>query len=269
MFGNAPRALWSRWVEPDANNQIALSCRCLLIQEENRNILLETGIGAFFPPELAQRYGVVEQRHCLLDSLAEHGLSHSDIDIVVLSHLHFDHAGGLLRAWEDGKFADLLFPNARFIVSRQAWERAKTPHPRDRASFIKDITTLLEESGRLEWVDAETSPLLGPGYRFHLSHGHTPGMLLTEIEMPDGPILFAADLVPGVPWVHLPITMGYDRFPEAVIDEKQALLSDLQQRGGRLFFTHDSSVATGRVTLDDKGRYRVVDTHLTLTQLSE
>ena len=267
MFGNAPKALWSRWVESDENNQIALSCRCLLIQDEGRNILLEAGIGAFFPPELAKRYGIVEQRHCLLDSLSGVGLDHKDIDIVVLSHLHFDHAGGLLSAWQDGEFAELLFPNARFIVSERAWQRAKNPHPRDKASFVKDITTLLELSGRLELVDSNTSPLLGAEYRFHMSHGHTPGMLLTEVTMPDGPIVFAADLVPGVPWVHLPITMGYDRFPEALIDEKQALLTDLQERKGRLFFTHDNDVALARLSVDAACRFSVDNAKNDLFQL--
>ena len=94
MFGNAPKALWSRWITPDENNQIPLSCRTLLIQENNRNILLETGIGAFFDPKLKQRYGVIETKHVLLDSLKQIGLSDQAIDIVVLSHLHFDHAGG-------------------------------------------------------------------------------------------------------------------------------------------------------------------------------
>ncbi|KEA39000.1 hypothetical protein CR64_36900, partial [Pseudomonas aeruginosa] len=96
MFGNAPRALWSRWMQPDAENRIDLGCRALLVRDGERNVLVETGIGAFFPPALRQRYGVQEERHVLLDSLAAVGLDDADIDVVLLTHLHFDHAGGLL-----------------------------------------------------------------------------------------------------------------------------------------------------------------------------
>ncbi|MDP2316083.1 MAG: MBL fold metallo-hydrolase [Pseudomonadota bacterium] len=257
MFGNAPRALWERWAPPDERNRIDLACRCLLVRDGGRNILFETGIGAFFAPAFRDRYGILEENHVLLDSLAAAGLTHEDIDVVVLSHLHFDHAGGLLSAYEPGKTwkPQLLFPKARFLVSRAAWERARNPHPRDRASFIPEINELLEASGRLELVDGETSPTLGPDYRFHFSNGHTPGLMLTEIAASKGPIVFGSDLVPGRPWVHTSITMGYDRFPELLLDEKRALLDGLVARRGRLFFTHDAECALAYVTKDESGRY--------------
>ncbi len=108
MFGNAPKAMWSRWIAPDELNRIPLACRCLLVKDlDGRNVLFETGIGAFFEPSLRERYGVVESHHVLLESLAAAGVSHEDIDVVVLSHLHFDHAGGLLAAWEEGKTPQL------------------------------------------------------------------------------------------------------------------------------------------------------------------
>ena len=125
MFGNAPKALWQRWMPADELNRIDLGCRALLVQEEERNILVETGIGAFFSPELKQRFGVQEDRHVLLDSLAALGLSDADIDIVVLTHLHFDHAGGLLAAWQDDQPPRLLFPHAQFVTGRQQWQRAR------------------------------------------------------------------------------------------------------------------------------------------------
>lgn len=259
MFGNAPRALWTRWITPDDRNRIPLACRALLVREHHpggeRRILLETGIGSFFEPKLRDRFGVVEDRHVLLENLAEHGLSHEDIDIVILSHLHFDHAGGLLTSWDPEAPSRLLFPNATFLVGARAWERARAPHYRDRASFLPHLNRLLEESGRVQTVEASTHPLLGEGWRFHLSDGHTPGLLLTEIDTPEGPLVFAADLIPGTPWVHLPITMGYDRFPEQLIDEKQALLTDLVDRGGHLFYTHDAQVAASGVARDERGRF--------------
>ena len=266
MFGNAPRALWERWVTPDERNRIDLACRALLIREDSRWILLETGIGAFFEPRLKERFGVQEPHHVLLESLKRLSLSHEDIDVVVLSHLHFDHAGGLLTAWEEGKALELLFPSATFVVSEEAWERANNPHPRDRASFIPELQVLLAASERLEVVKrGASSHTLGPDYRLHFSDGHTPGLMMTEIPGSLGPVVFGADLIPGRPWVHRSITMGYDRFPEQLIDEKITLLNDLVARNGRLFFTHDPACAMARVTRDERGRYGSVDNKRSLT----
>ncbi|MCP4995943.1 MAG: MBL fold metallo-hydrolase [Gammaproteobacteria bacterium] len=259
MFGNAPKAMWSKWIPCDELNRIPLACRTLLIEEDDRKILLETGVGAFFEPKLRDRYGVVEEQHQLLLGLEKLGLSDKDIDIVILSHLHFDHSGGLLSPWSPEHEPELLFPNAQFVVGAEAWERALSPHPRDRASFIPHLNQLLEKSGRLQLITESSCKLLGPDYRFHISNGHTPGMLLTEVSMPDGPVVFMADLVPGTPWVHLPITMGYDRFPERVIEEKQEVLHDLLNRNARLFYCHDHAVALSRLQQDERRRYSACD----------
>jgi glyoxylase-like metal-dependent hydrolase (beta-lactamase superfamily II) len=259
MFGNAPRAVWSAWIAPDDRHRIPLACRCLLIRDGGRLILLETGIGAFFEPTLRDRYGVVEDRHVLIDSLAALGVNPVDVDVIVLSHLHFDHAGGMLAQWSQSTPVGLAFPSATVVVGVKAWERARHPHPRDRASFIPELVPLLEQSGRLEVVEGERSRALGDGFRFHTSDGHTPGLLLTEVAMPGGPVVFAADLIPGRAWVHLPITMGYDRYPELLIDEKARLLTDLVARDGRLFFTHDPEIAISKVARDERGRFRAVD----------
>lgn len=267
MFGNAPKAVWSKWLPPDELNRVPLACRALLVDDlDGQRVLFETGIGAFFPPKLRERYGVVEDRHVLLDSLAQAGFTDADIDAVVISHLHFDHAGGLLAAHAEGEPPRLLFPNARYVVGREAWERAKAPHPRDRASFIPELPMLLEASGRLEIVDRDTSPSLGPKVRFHRSDGHTPGLLLAEIGG-DGGVVFCADLIPGRPWVHVPITMGYDRYPELLIDEKRRFLGEMLARGVRLYFTHDPDCAMARVTRDDGGRFATADEHAELRGL--
>lgn len=262
MFGNAPKAMWQKWIAPDDENRIPLACRSLLATDlAGRNVLFETGIGAFFEPKLRERYGVVEDRHVLLESLAQAGLRHEDIDVVVLSHLHFDHVGGLFAQWEDGAPPRLLFPNAQYLVSAGHWSRALHPHPRDRASFVPGLCELLETSGRLEKIDGDHSRTLGKAVRFHYSQGHTPGLMLAEIVGPHGKdgVVYCADLIPGTPWVHLPVTMGYDRAPEMLIDEKQAFLDDKLRRGVRLFFTHDHQVAMAMPHRDERGRYSAID----------
>lgn len=258
MFGNAPKALWSGWLAPDEGNRVALACRALLLEVGEHKVLFEAGIGVYMAPKFRERYGVVSDQHQLLASLADLGLGHEDITAVVLSHLHFDHCGGLLTGWREGQAPALLFPNAHFYVGHDAWVRACDPHPRDRASFIPELIDLLKASDRLSFIVADDGLRFGPAaVGFRSSDGHTPGMLLADIRGEGQRVIFAADLIPGKPWVHLPITMGYDRFPERLIDEKQALLQSLVKEGGWLFFTHDSASATARISQDpERGRYQ-------------
>jgi len=267
MFGNAPKAMWQQWAAPDDSNRIELACRALLARPlAGKTVLFETGVGAFFAPALRERYGIQEDRHVLLESLHEAGVAHTDIDVVVLSHLHFDHAGGLLAPWREGAAPELLFPNARFLVGAAHWQRALQPHPRDRASFIPELPGLLQASGRLELVDGDYSRTLGEAVRFRFSDGHTPGLMLAEIVgaqqvegQAHGGVAFCADLIPGRSWVHVPITMGYDRNAELLIDEKRAFLEDALARNVHLFFTHDPDCALAQLARDGKGRF--VTTH--------
>lgn len=266
MFGNCPRVVWERWAPPDDQHRIDLACRCLLVRDgAGRTILLEAGIGAFFEPKLRERFGVQEAEHVLLRSLAELGVAPAEVDVIVLSHLHFDHAGGLLEAWQAGAAPKLAFPNAHYVVGEQAWARARHPHARDKASFIPGLCDALEGTGRLEVLaPGQTSARLGDAFSFTTSEGHTPGLMLTRVEAPQGPITFMGDLIPGTPWVHLPITMGYDRYPELLIDEKLAMLERVVAERGWAFYTHDPKLAASRIERDASGRFVAVDALATL-----
>jgi len=261
MFGNAPKALWSRWVEVDELNRMELACRGLLVTGLNgKNVLFETGIGDFFEPKLKQRFGVYEDRHVLIDSLRDLGFQPDDIDVVVLSHLHFDHAGGMLTAWDEEDKPELVFKNAEYLVGAEHWQRALNPHPRDRASFIPVLHELLTASGRLHWVDGKPGDcvhheLLGDAVNFTFTDGHTPGLMHAQV----GDLLFATDLIPGSAWVHVPISMGYDRFPEQLIDEKSVFLKYIVDNNLRLFFTHDPEYSVARIE-HNNGRYVVAET---------
>jgi glyoxylase-like metal-dependent hydrolase (beta-lactamase superfamily II) len=255
MFGNVPKELWMQWISPDEKNRIPLATRALLIQtDDGRNVLCDTGIGAFFEPKLQERYGVQETEHMLLKNLEALGLKENDIDVVILSHLHFDHAGGLLTPYGQGE-PRLLFPKAKYYVGNEHWNRARQPHIRERVSFVPLIHELLEDSKRLVFIENQNHRDLNFGINFRYSQGHTIGLLIMEILHPEAPVFMVNDLIPGLPWVHLPVTMGYDRYPEFLVDEKKQLLKEMIQRKGILFFTHDPHTAWATVSCDENGRY--------------
>ena len=260
MFGNVPRSLWQKWTPPDGQGRIDLACRCLLLEVSGQLILCETGIGAFFEPKLAQRYGVQDPGcHQLLENLSQLGFQPEDIDLVILSHLHFDHAGGLVTAYSASSEEPraLVFPRAKFILEKRAWDRAQNPHPRDRASFVPEIQQLLIESQRLILVEENHRPeALPESIDFFTSNGHTPGQLHTIVRGERENFVFGGDLVPGRHWVHLPITMGYDRFPEKLIDEKLQFYDRALPEAWQIFFTHDDTYCSGQITRDDRGRFQ-------------
>ncbi len=251
MFGNAPKALWQKWIQADERGMIDIASNCLLVRAGNYNLLFETGCGAYLSPDMKARFAVKEEMHMLLQALAELGLSDSDISHVVLSHLHFDHAGGLLSAWEPERESELLFPKAVFVVGEEHFKRSKSPHYRDRASFIPGLAEKLQASGRLVLKQGGDRLVVDElVVEFSPSQGHTPGMLVPWIQAQKGAVIYTADLIPGLPWVNLPITMGYDRFAERLVDEKKEMLDRAVEENALLVFPHDPSHAAIRVEMD-------------------
>lgn len=271
MFGNAPRPVWERWIKPDAIGRIPLACRAMLIEFDGVKVLCEAGIGAFFEPKLAERFGVQSpDRHLLLENLSALGVKPEDIHFVILSHLHFDHAGGLLPTFKEMQAGrkELVFPKAKFIVGQEAWERALHPHSRDKASFIPELTQLLKDSGRLIIIPKDPLPKELQGkFEFLETHGHTPGQMHTLFKGDKQKVFFCGDLIPGRPWVHLPITMGYDRFPEKLIDEKAAVYARADKENWLLFFTHDPEAAASQVHESQSGKFEPADVQINLKRL--
>ncbi len=270
MFGNAPKPLWEKWIPADERNRIPLACRCLLVQTESHNILCETGIGSYLEPKLRDRFGVIDEEAILLKQLAELGIKEEEIDFVILSHLHFDHAGGLVPPWPAASKPDwqLHFPKARYLVGKEHFERSTHPHFRDRASFIPLLADKLKESDRLVLIDSAGDnpihelgiPELKDTLSFYTSHGHTPGHLHALFKGEKGKVFFTGDLIPGTPWVHIPIHMGYDRNSELLVDEKTAILPEAVKEDWLLFFTHDPYQAASHVEQDEKKRYHATNT---------
>jgi glyoxylase-like metal-dependent hydrolase (beta-lactamase superfamily II) len=251
MFGNAAKALWQKWVPADENGMIDISSNCLLVKTGDYNILFETGCGAYLSPDMKRRFAMNEDAHMLMQSLAEHGLSDADISHVVLSHLHFDHAGGLLSAWAPDREPDLLFPNALFVTGEEHFKRSKSPHHRDRASFIPGLAEKLQGSGRLVLKQGGDHLAVGDlTIEFVQSQGHTLGMLVPWIQAQNGVVVYTADLIPGLPWVNLPITMGYDRFAEKLVDEKKQMLDRAVDENALLVFPHDPAHVAARVEMN-------------------
>jgi glyoxylase-like metal-dependent hydrolase (beta-lactamase superfamily II) len=269
MFGNAPKALWERWMPADEQNRIRMATRPLLAVTKEATILFEAGIGAYLEPKLRQRFGVDEPENMLLKSLAGRGVSPEQVTHIFLTHLHFDHAGGLLSAWQEGREPELLFPNAQYYVSDAAWDRANHPHLRDRASFIPQLNRLLEASGRLTLIEPQEAFSFDElEFSCFPSEGHTPGLLCFDLHYAGGRLVYVSDLIPGRPWLHLPISMGYDRFPELLIEEKANLLATLQKKDAWIYYVHDPEMALSRAVYDKENKtYTAVEPRADLTRL--
>lgn len=249
MFGIIPKPLWERRIAPDERNRIPLHMRCLLLEGEGRLILIDTGLGHKYDEKFRDIYAVDHATCTLEASLRQAGFEVSEVTDVILTHLHFDHAGGATQ--RTGDRLEVAFPHARFHVQRRHWDWALHPNPRERGSFLKENLEPLAASGQLELVDGDVE--LFPGVQLLTVHGHTEAQQLVRISDRERTLLFAADLVPTTAHLGLPWVMAYDVRPLVTVEEKQRLLEEAVTGGWDLFFEHDPEVAVASLERTPKG----------------
>jgi len=251
MFGVVPRTLWETRLPPDDRNRIPLGMRPLLVRGD-QTVLIDAGCGDKMDAKSADIYGL-ERAYHLDHSLAEAGVSPEEIDIVVASHLHFDHVGGFTARSGDGRIVP-RFPRARYIAHRQEWEDATHPHERNRASYLAENFVPLQEAGVLTLV--EDGAEIAPGVRYRRSGGHTAHHQVVMIESGGRTAVFAADMYPTSVHVPDPWVMGYDLYPMDTLAFKRAFAREAVDREYLIFFEHDPSLAAG--ILREAGGRRLV-----------
>ncbi len=234
MFGVVPKALWQKTNPADAQNRIEMAARSLLIEDGNRLILIDTGMGNKQSDKFFGHYGLWGD-HSLDRSLKTHGFHRDDITDVFFTHLHFDHCGGAIVRNPKG-FYEPAFKNARFWSHKDHWKWATEPNVREKASFLPENILPIEESGQLNLLDSHHTPL---GFDVLLVDGHTEKQMLPLLKYKGKRILFAADLIPTAGHLPIPYVMGYDTRPLLSLQEKEKILGDAVKEDTLLFLEHD------------------------------
>jgi glyoxylase-like metal-dependent hydrolase (beta-lactamase superfamily II) len=239
MFGIVPKVLWEKKHPPDEQNRIDLALRCLLIYDGKRRVLIDDGIGAKWDAKERQMYRIDQSQHQLDRELERAGCSREEITDVVLTHLHFDHAGGTTRL-ENGKLA-LTFPRATHHVQRRNWKWAHRPTEKDAGSFRSENFELLESSGRLHLLEGQTE--LFRGIDLFVSEGHTVGLQGVRVSDGDRSLIYCSDVIPTTSHLRSSWVMAYDLYPLTVIEEKKMILAQAVEEGSILYFEHDPRIA--------------------------
>jgi glyoxylase-like metal-dependent hydrolase (beta-lactamase superfamily II) len=246
MFGSVPKPLWMKLQPPDERNRIRLAMRCLLLIGEGRVILVDDGVGEKLSPKLADIYGIEQERHTLERSLAALGLAVEDVTDVVLTHLHFDHAGGSTR--RDGDRLVPRLPRARYAIQRRNLDNARTPNLRERASYMAENFEPLAEHRCLDVWDGPRTPW--PGIELFTADGHTRGQQLVRVSGPEGVLYYVADVIPTSSHIRIPFVMGYDMAAIETMQEKRALLERAVAERAWIVIEHDPEIAMGRPAPD-------------------
>lgn len=249
MFGVVPKSMWNKLNPADDNNMCTWAMRSLLIEDGNRLMLVDTGIGNKQDDKFFSHY-YLHGDDSLESSLSKKGFSVDDITDVVLTHLHFDHCGGSIK-----RIGDKLIPafkNATYWSNEQHWNTATRPNDREKASFLKENILPIQESGQLKFIDSNFDAF-SSNVKIRQVFGHTEAMMLPQIEYKGKQIVFMADLLPSAAHIPIPYVMAYDMFPLTTLHEKKSFLTEAVENDFVLFFQHDPKIECCNLQLTEKG----------------
>lgn len=250
MFGVVPKSIWNKTNPADENNLCTWAMRCLLIEDGDRLILIDTGIGNKQDEKFLKHY-YLHGNDNLDQSLAAKGFQKSDITDVFLTHLHFDHVGGAVV--REGDKLRPAFKNAFYWSNEQHWNWAVEPNEREKASFLKENILPIQESGQLRFIENKDGVEFQDGIKIRFAYGHTDAMMLPQIEYKGRTIVYMADLLPSTSHIPLPYVMSYDMFPMKTLAEKKAFLQEAAEKNYILFLEHDAQNECCTVKVTEKG----------------
>ena len=257
MFGVVPKSIWQKTNPADEFNLCSWAMRCLLVQDGDRLILIDNGIG-YKQDERFLKHYYLHGDDTLEKSLANLGFSKDDITDVFLTHLHFDHCGGSIERQEDGALVP-AFNNATFWSNKEHWQWAIEPNDREKASFLKENILPIQESGKLKFIDVVDGVSITSNIKIRFAFGHTDAMMLPQISYKGKTILYMADMLPSVGHIPMPYVMSYDMFPLNTLKEKKKYLEEAVQNDYILFLEHDPVNECCTLQETEKG-IRVKDT---------
>lgn len=260
MFGTVPKVLWEKTNPADSSNRIQMEARGLLLLGEKHRVLIDCGVGSDFivkygdklGAKFSEMYAVDSQKASLLGSLKRWGLTPDDVTDVILTHLHFDHAGGATTSDANGKLVP-TFKNATYYVQKRNLETARNPNLREKASYYSANFEPLIEAGVLKILDGAVENLL-PGISVLLTDGHTVGQQVVKVTDGANTVLFCGDLIPTSTHIRLPWVMGYDLQPLQLIEEKRTVLNQAAKEKWHLVFEHDPYIDAATV-VESKGDF--------------
>ena len=252
MFGVVPKSIWNKLNPADENNLCTWAMRCLLIQDENRLVLIDSGIGNKQEQKFLQHY-YLHGNDTLEKSLEKNGFGVEDITDVILTHLHFDHCGGAVKKINN-EYA-LTFPNATYWSNEIHWQWATYPNDREKASFLPENIFPIKVSGKLQFIPFDENNLVpfSPNISIRFVYGHTKAMMLPQIIYNNKTIVYMADLLPAAAHIPLPYVMAYDMFPLVTLKEKQQFLEEAVENDYILFFEHDPLIECCTLKRTERG----------------
>jgi len=250
MFGVVPKSIWNKSNPADQNNMCSWALRCLLIEDGNRLILIDNGMGNK-QDEKFFGYYYLHGNDTLQKSLNKYGFEMDDITDMVLTHLHFDHCGGSIKYNSNKTNLEPAFKNAKYYCNEKHWNWATQANSREKASFLKENILPIKESGQLNFIDSQSK--LIADLSFIEVNGHTEGMMLPIIKYKESTVAYMADLIPSVGHLPIPFVMGYDVRPLETLKEKELILTTALDNDWTLFFEHDPTIECIKLERTEKG----------------